>query len=217
MNPLDKWLHNDPKQFATAPLSEKSLLEDPLDLFQAWFQVALEYDPETANIMHLATVNSQHRPNCRVVLLKSVDQDGFVFFTNYQSIKANELNTQPFACLNFFWYEQKRQVRVEGNVEKISSADSDAYFATRPRESQLGAWASDQSVVIPSHAYLDQRFQALEKQYDQQTIPRPTHWGGYLLKPEYYEFWQGRERRLHDRFRYQLQPGGQWHIDRLSP
>lgn len=214
---MSKWLKNNPKDYIRDTLSEQNIIDSPLELFQQWFAAAYEHQPETANIMHLATVNARHEPNCRVVLLKSMDQDGFVFFTNYHSIKANELNCQPMACLNFFWFEQKRQVRIQGEVEKISSEESDAYFASRPRESQLGAWASDQSTEIPSREFLERRYQALEQQYAGLDVPRPPHWGGYLLQPSAMEFWQGGDKRLHDRFYYQRHDDQTWTHQRLAP
>lgn len=211
------WLVNDPADFDAGPLSEDTLTETPFELFKNWFQLAYHASPETASMMTLATVDAHHRPNARIVLLKSVEENGFIFFTNYQSVKATEMDIQHHVAATFFWIEQKRQVRVNGKVQKISAEESDSYFATRPRESQLGAWASNQSTVIPSREFLLQRYESLEKQYQDREVPRPPHWGGYLIKPTRVEFWQGGDKRLHDRFEYLLNENGAWNKHRLAP
>ena len=172
-----------------------------------------------ADAMTLCTATAEGRPSGRMVLLKQVDNDGFVFYTNYRSRKAQELDSNPFAALVIYWERFERQVRVEGSVERISAAESDKYFQSRPRESQLGAIASPQSEVIANREILEKRFQELEEQYRDQggTVERPAHWGGYRLTPERIEFWKGRPGRLHDRILYELQSAGSWTIKRLAP
>ena len=165
--------------------------------------------------MTLATTTKDAQPSARVVLLKSFDDSGFVFYTNYLSRKAKELNENPQACLLFYWPQVWRQVRIEGTVEKVSAEESEKYFQRRPLGSKLGAWASNQSDVIDSRETLEERFVELQKRFGE-NVPRPTHWGGYRLKPNAIEFWQGRENRLHDRLRYRLQDGV-WLIERLGP
>ena len=166
--------------------------------------------------MTLATATSDGTPDARIVLLKSFDDSGFVFYTNYQSRKARELSESPRACLLFYWASLWRQVRIEGTVEKISEAESDAYFQSRPLGSQLGAWASDQSEVVETREILEARFEELQKRFGE-NVPRPPHWGGYRVKPTAIEFWQGQDNRLHDRLRYKLRQDGNWTIERLGP
>ena len=167
--------------------------------------------------MTLATVDEEGRPSARVVLLKGVDERGFVFFTNYDSRKGQELAGNPNAALVFYWSDQVRQVTVTGDVSKLPAAESDAYFRTRPRGSQLEAWASQQSAVVPDRAALEAKWKQMEAQYAAKEVPRPPFWGGYRLSPTRIEFWQGRPNRLHDRFRYTRQPDKSWRIERLSP
>jgi pyridoxamine 5'-phosphate oxidase len=166
--------------------------------------------------MTLATADGNGRPNARIVLLKSFDDQGFVFYTNYNSRKGQELTDNSRACLLFYWSTLWRQVRIEGAVEKVSDAESDEYFHSRPLGSKLGAWASDQSEPVESRAQLEKSFEEFSWKFAD-NVPRPTHWGGYRVKPEVIEFWQGRENRLHDRLRYTFQPDGSWLIDRLAP
>ena len=166
--------------------------------------------------MTLATATSDGTPDARIVLLKSFDDSGFVFYTNYQSRKARELSESPRACLLFYWASLWRQVRIEGTVEKISEAESDAYFQSRPLGSQLGAWASNQSEVVETREILEARFDELQKRFGE-NVPRPPHWGGYRVKPTAIEFWQGQDNRLHDRLRYELRQDGNWTIERLGP
>jgi pyridoxamine 5'-phosphate oxidase len=168
------------------------------------------------NAMTLATVDSQGRPSARVVLLKGVDQRGFIFYTNYHSRKGQELAGNPQASIVFYWPELERQVCVAGAVSELPPAESDRYFGSRPRGAQIGAWASDQSQVVPDRAYLERRWNEAEAKYPGQ-VPRPPHWGGYILRPERLEFWQGRPNRLHDRFRYSRQRDNTWKVERLSP
>src|SRR4051812_31517986 len=167
--------------------------------------------------MTLATVGAQGRPSARVVLLRKLDERGFCFFTNYESRKGQELAANPWAALLFWWGRLERQVRIEGEVERLSEAESDAYYHSRPLGSQLGAWASPQSQVIANRDFLEERLAGLESEYADHAPPRPPFWGGYRLVPTVFEFWQGGPHRLHDRLRYQLQTDGSWQIERLAP
>lgn len=198
-------------------LSRRDLAPDPFEQFRRWFAEAEEVEPPEPNAMTLATATRDGRPSARMVLLKGVDERGFVFYTNYESRKGRELAENPWAALVFWWPHMARQVRVEGRVEKVSEAESDAYFRTRPRGSQIGAWASRQSTVIASRAELEARYRQYEAEFEGREVPRPPYWGGYRLVPEVFEFWQGRLNRLHDRFRYRKQPDGSWVIERLAP
>jgi pyridoxamine 5'-phosphate oxidase len=198
-------------------LDEKQIERDPIKQFQSWFNEGFEAKLPMPDAMSLATVTPDGRPTARMVLLKQVDDDGFVFFTNYQSSKARQLEINPYAALVFYWPQFERQVRVEGKVTKTSAEESAAYFKTRPRESQIGAWASPQSEVISAREVLEQRAHELSDQYCDREIDCPTHWGGFRLKPDRIEFWKGRVGRLHDRLLYELQPDGSWAIKRLAP
>lgn len=189
----------------------------PIRMFSDWFQQTLKKDPDQANIMTLSSVGQNGCPSSRLVLLKHFDQKGFVFFTNYTSRKAQEFTDNPNACLNFWWESFFRQVRIEGRVEKISDKESDKYFATRDRTSQLGAWASHQSQVLANRTVLEKRVAELAKRYKGKDVPRPPFWGGYRLAPNTMEFWQGRLNRLHDRLRYTKQANGDWKLNRLAP
>jgi pyridoxamine 5'-phosphate oxidase len=202
-------------EYDVGGLSGGDLAADPLSQFQAWFDQALAAQVPEPNAMTLATTGPGGRPSARVVLLKGLDS-GFVFFTNYASRKGGELEALPYAALVFYWHLQHRQVRVEGRVERVSEAESDAYYASRPQGSRLGAWASEQSRAIASRAALEQRFLELEQAYAGADIPRPPHWGGYRVVPDVVEFWQGRPSRLHDRLCYRLADQG-WLIERLAP
>ena len=190
---------------------------EPIAQFQRWFNEAVETQLPEPNAMHLATVGANDKPVGRIVLLKGVDSKGFTFFTNYQSRKGSDLAVHPYAAITFFWVELERQVRIEGMIEKVSDQESDAYFAVRPRSSQIGAWVSAQSTVIESRELLEERTQYYEVEFAGKSVPRPAHWGGYCLAPYYVEFWQGRPSRLHDRLQYTLLPAGDWKIDRLAP
>jgi pyridoxamine 5'-phosphate oxidase len=201
---------------AVAGLDEKLIDRDPIRQFQAWLSDAFAAKLPLAEAMTLATVSSDGRPSARMVLLKQVDQNGFVFFTNYGSAKAEQLAANPRAALVFFWPQLERQVRVEGTVSKTSVEESCEYFQTRPRESQIGAWASAQSEVIAGREVLEQRARELETFYRDREIDCPEFWGGYRLHPESIEFWKGRIGRLHDRILYQRTPDG-WAISRLAP
>ena len=198
-------------------LDEKTVDPDPLKLFRRWFDEAMASGSRLPDAMTLATATKDGKPSARMVLLKQADNEGFVFFTNYNSRKARELDENPYASLVCYWVQLDRQVRVEGSVERVSAAESDAYFHTRPRESQIGAITSPQSEVIESRKVLEQRFRDFESMYRDRSIPRPAHWGGYRLRPEVIEFWQNREGRLHDRIVYLRQTDGGWTIQRLAP
>jgi pyridoxamine 5'-phosphate oxidase len=190
---------------------------DPIKLFRNWFDAAITSGSRLPESMTLATATKDARPSARLVLLKQVDEAGFVFYTNYRSAKAKELDDNPQAALVFYWVGLDRQVRVEGRVERVSATESDEYFKTRPRESQLGALASPQSEVIESREVLEQRLHELEEEYRDREVERPSHWGGYRLRPERIEFWENRPGRLHDRIAYDLQTDGSWSIARLAP
>jgi pyridoxamine 5'-phosphate oxidase len=198
-------------------LDEKRIERDPIKQFQIWFDEAIAANLPMPDAMSLATVTPDGRPTARMVLLKQVDADGFVFFTNYQSSKAKQLEINPYAALVFYWTQLDRQVRVEGRVTKTPAEESAAYFRTRPRESQIGAWASPQSEVISAREVLEQRAHELSEQYCDREIDCPAHWGGFRLAPDRIEFWKSRIGRLHDRILYELQPDGTWTIKRLAP
>ncbi|HET9528220.1 MAG TPA: pyridoxamine 5'-phosphate oxidase [Pyrinomonadaceae bacterium] len=198
-------------------LDEKRVERDPIKQFQLWLDDAIAAKLPLPEAMNLATATPEGRPSARVVLLKQVDPDGFVFFTNYHSAKAVELESNPYAALVFYWSPLERQVRVEGKVERTSAEESELYFRTRPRESQIGAWASPQSSVIPTREVLEQRARELEEYYRDREVECPGHWGGYRLRPDKIEFWKGRPGRLHDRILYELMSDGSWAIKRLAP
>ena len=190
----------------------------PITLFEQWFtQVDKLYPDNENNAMTISTIGKDGYPKSRVVLLKKYNKDGFVFFTNYNSEKGEAIALESKVCLSFFWQGVEQQVIIKGNAEKIEAKDSDAYFKSRPRGSQLGAWASKQSTVVPSRSFLENTLKDLEKTYQDKAIERPGFWGGYIIKPQQIEFWQGRPNRLHDRVKYALNPDGDWSIDRLSP
>lgn len=198
-------------------LDRENLNPDPLAMSKTWLQVAVDQEIFEANAMSLATVDEDKQPSLRTVLLKEIDDAGFIFYSNYHSRKGREIKHNPKASILLFWKKLERQIRIEGKIEKISEQDSKAYFKSRPKGSQLGAWASPQSKVITGRAELDDRLQELQDIYkEQERLPKPAHWGGYRLVPHYYEFWQGRDNRLHDRFEYKLKNDG-WTINRLAP
>ena len=204
------------KEYTLQGLNETDLDPNPFRQFQTWFDQALNAQLPEPNAMTLATVTKDGKPSARIVLLKHFDERGFIFYTNYQSQKGQALDQSPWAALVFWWAELERQVRIEGYTQKVLDQESDAYFQSRPWGSRIGAWVSDQSQVIPSRDLLEDRLQTLKVKYQDQDVPRPTHWGGYRLSPTSIEFWQGRPNRLHDRLRYR-QLDDRWHIERLSP
>jgi pyridoxamine 5'-phosphate oxidase len=204
------------QDYAAFALDEKTMHAHPFEQFSSWFDQAAESGIAEPNAMTLATVDSYGMPHARVVLLKTLDETGFVFYTNYNSDKATQLAQNPNASLLFFWIELQRQVRISGTVKKVSATESDEYFSIRPRASQLGALVSPQSQVIPGREYLEQRFSLLGKQFSEKPIDRPKNWGGYRLTPVRMEFWQGRPSRLHDRLVYE-KSGNHWVIKRLAP
>ena len=203
------------KDYALKTLEEKNVDRDPLRQFGVWMVEAIHAQVPEPTAMSLATVGEDGKPSSRIVLLKGVDPRGFVFYTNYESRKGRDLAAHPAAALTFLWKELERQVRIEGAVEKVTPEESDAYFATRPLGSRIGAWASPQSRKLESRAWLEQRWAELTKQHGENP-PRPPHWGGYRVLPEMVELWQGRLSRLHDRIVYRRE-GGAWRIERLAP
>ncbi|MGO3743080.1 pyridoxamine 5'-phosphate oxidase [Kerstersia sp.] len=196
-------------------LLEQDLAPTPLEQFQHWFQAAQQGEVAEPNAMTLATADADGKPDARIVLIKGADERGFIFFTNRDSRKGQEMAAQQHACLLFFWQALQRQVRIEGRIEWLPDAESDAYYHSRPLDSRLGAWASRQSATT-TRAELEAAFEAARAKYGEEP-PRPPHWGGYLVRPEAVEFWQGRPSRLHDRLRYERQADGQWLIRRLAP
>jgi pyridoxamine 5'-phosphate oxidase len=203
------------KNYTFGQLSEAEVSPNPLDLFQVWFNQAVKAECPEPNSMTLATADSAGNPSARIVLLKGADKTGFTFFTNYESQKGKELAARPHAALLFHWHELERQVRIKGLVERVSSAESDEYFHSRPAASRIGAWASPQSSEIPNREFLEEAEKRFAADFGDKP-PRPEHWGGYRLHPTEIEFWQGRPSRLHDRIHYQLD-GAQWRITRLAP
>ena len=206
------------REYHLAALTEADVDADPVRQFERWLSEAMRAEVPEPTAMTLATADAAGRPSARIVLLKGASADGFVFYTNYDSRKGGELAARPEAALLFHWVELERQVRIEGAVAKVSAAESDAYFGSRPVPSRIGAWASPQSRVIPDRAWLEREFAAAEQRVgiSGSTVPRPAHWGGYRLAPAVMEFWQGRRSRLHDRIRYR-HDGAQWRVERLAP
>ena len=205
------------KDYASRELVETGASPDPMELFGVWWSEAIESRIDEVNAMTLATASTDGMPSARIVLLKGFDEEGFVFFTNYQSFKGMQLAENPRACLVFFWKELERQVRVTGLVQKLPVADSDAYFRSRPEGSRIGAWASPQSLVIPGREWLEEAYAEQAGVMAGTDIPRPEFWGGYRVRPIIIEFWQGRPSRLHDRLQYTLEDNGGWKRERLAP
>jgi len=205
------------REYSLGSLHRKDLLPDPIAQFRVWFDAATAAGVLEANAMTLSTVTPDGKPSARIVLLKGVDARGFSFFTNYQSRKGRELAATPHAALTFLWKELERQVRVEGTVTKVSPEESEAYFRTRPRNSRLGAWGSNQSEVIANREVLEQNMADFQARYPGNDVPLPPNWGGYMVKPMAIEFWQGQRSRLHDRLVYRRQPDDSWLVERLAP
>ncbi|HEX2684372.1 MAG TPA: pyridoxamine 5'-phosphate oxidase [Ferruginibacter sp.] len=205
------------KDYQMQSLSEADVAASPFEQFEKWWDDAENSELEERNAMTLATASSTGIPSARIVLLKSVSEAGFVFFTNYNSAKGKELEENPHASLVFFWKELERQVRISGRVEKVSAEESDAYFNSRPEGSQVGAWASPQSTVIESREVIEKNITDIKQEFSGKYISRPPHWGGYIVIPSTIEFWQGRPSRLHDRIRYTRLKNGGWKRERLAP
>ena len=204
------------KDYSLSSLNESDIASSPIEQFTEWWNNAIESKILEVNAMTLATSDKNGKPSARIVLLKGFDERGFVFFTNYKSRKASNLRENPKAALIFFWKEIERKIRIEGIVEKISAAESDAYFFSRPGGSRIGAWASPQSKIIADRGVLEENVQKYKEEF-KNSIPRPPHWGRYRVMPELIEFWQGRSNRLHDRIQYTKTISGSWKVDRLAP
>jgi len=205
------------KEYTRTGLNETDASPDPIAQFRRWFDEALAADLHEPNAMTLASATPDGRPSARVVLLKGFDERGFVFYTNYEGRKGRELENNPQCALVFYWGKLERQVRVEGRASRVSEEESEGYFGSRPRGSQLGAWVSEQSRPVESRDALEKRLRGLEAEYEGREVPRPQFWGGYRVEPEVIEFWQGRENRLHDRLVYRRSEGGGWRRERLQP
>jgi pyridoxamine 5'-phosphate oxidase len=206
------------RNYIKSELSEEGISENPMELFQKWFHEVEEFGGDSeVNAMAVSTIGIDGFPKTRMVLLKRYTWEGFVFFTNYNSEKGKAIAQNPNVCVSFFWSNIERQIIIKGIAEKLSENLSDGYYESRPDGSKLGAWASDQSEVVPSRNYLDERLASFEKQFENKEIVRPKNWGGILVKPISMEFWQGRPNRMHDRIRYTLQEDFNWKIERLAP
>ena len=215
---MQKDLGNYRKSYEKKALLESEVGDNPLVLFQQWFhEVEASESTDEPNAMSLSTVGEDGFPKTRVVLLKRFNEDGFIFFSNYQSEKGKSIAVHPEVCLSFFWPVLERQVIIKGKAEQLAVNLSEGYFESRPRGSQLGAWASDQSQAVPSREFLEERLQQFEEEYEGQEVPKPPHWGGYLVRPVSIEFWQGRPNRLHDRIRFSLEENYDWTVERLAP
>ena len=205
------------RDYQLQSLLENDIQKNPIDQFSIWWNQAIESQIDEVNAMTIATVDANHKPSARIVLLKDFDENGFVFFTNYNSKKGLDMLSNKNVALVFFWKELERQVRIEGTVEKVSESISDAYFNSRPEMSRIGAWASPQSTIINSREILETNFQTYQTEFEKKEIIRPPHWGGYIVKPDLIEFWQGRSSRLHDRIVYEKDGNNEWKINRLAP
>ena len=215
---MEKDLSNHRKVYQKNALTKASVPENPMELFQKWFYEVEEFgSTEEANAMTISTIGIDNFPKSRVVLLKKFTWEGFIFFTNYDSEKGKAIAANPNICLSFFWHDMEQQIIIKGIAEKTVENISDGYFESRPDGSKLGAWSSKQSSVVSSREELDKQLKSFEEKYLNKEIPRPKHWGGYLVKPVSIEFWQGRPNRMHDRIRYTLQKNFEWKIERLAP
>jgi pyridoxamine 5'-phosphate oxidase len=215
---MDKDLSHYRKSYEKKELLKSNIPENPMELFRTWFiEVDEHFEIDEANAMTISTVDQDSSPRSRIVLLKRYTYEGFIFYTNYSSQKGKAIEKNPNVCLSFFWHAAERQIIIKGKANKIAENLSDGYFESRPRGSQLGALASDQSKVIDNREALEEKLEALDKKYEGVAIPRPDQWGGYIVKPIEFEFWQGRPNRMHDRIRYELQENFDWKIERLQP
>ena len=205
------------RDYQLASLDEATSSLHPMDQFEHWWEEAIASNIDEVNAFVLSTINAAGAPSSRVVLLKNLTPQGFVFYTNYESAKGKEIEANPLVAINFFWKELERQVRITGTIKKVSTEESEKYFHSRPLGSQVGAWSSPQSQVIPNRAYLEGLMAANEEKYKEGVVPLPPHWGGYIVHPTHVEFWQGRSSRLHDRIKYTLEANGQWTKVRLAP
>lgn len=213
---MNDWIKHIRKHYIKNQLLETEIASDPFQHFQTWLKDAIDGEDEYATAMVLSTISKENMPCSRVVLLKDISHEGFTFFTNYESKKADNLRNNSNASLLFFWKELERQVRIEGHIMYIPESESISYFNERPRESQLTTWASNQSKVIPSRKVLETRYAYYTNLYDRKDVPKPPHWGGYVLVPEMIEFWQGRANRLHDRLQF-TKKDKEWKLERLAP
>lgn len=204
------------KEYTALSLQATEVDANPVDQFLSWFDMAINAEIMEPNAMTLSTIDG-NKPSSRIVLLKGVENEQFVFYTNYKSAKGHQMANSPYVSLNFFWPELERQVRIEGTVQKVDEATSDAYFKSRPRGSQIGAWVSPQSEIIESREVLNKRLEEIELKFKDRDVERPPHWGGYSVKPNLIEFWQGRPSRLHDRIQYTFSEANNWTIERLAP
>jgi pyridoxamine 5'-phosphate oxidase len=215
---MEKDLSNYRKAYLKKELLKTEVPINPIELFQQWFyEIEASKGIDEPNAMTLSTIGTDGFPKSRVVLLKKFTEEGFIFYTNYLSEKGKAIATNPEVCLSFFWQNSEQQIIIKGTAEKIAKNLSDGYFESRPDGSKLGAWASPQSEIVPNREALELQLKSLEEKYLNQEIPRPKHWGGYLVKPVSIEFWQGRANRMHDRIRYTVQKDYSWKIDRLAP
>ncbi|MEY3343565.1 MAG: pyridoxamine 5-phosphate oxidase [Bacteroidota bacterium] len=214
---LGDYLNNSRKEYDLDSLDELKIDENPFNQFSRWMDHAIASQILEPNAMTLSTVSADHRPSSRVVLLRAFDESGFIFYTNYNSRKGADLSENPNASINFFWPDLHRQVRIEGTISKVPNETSDRYFSSRPRESRIGAWVSDQSGLLSSRKVLEDKFLEFTNKFSDVDIARPPHWGGYLISPVFFEFWQGRPSRLHDRIVYRSSNNGVWQRSRLYP
>ena len=205
------------RDYQLASLEEETCGALPMDQFERWWEEAIASNIDEVNAFVLSTIKASGVPSARVVLLKGYTPEGFIFFTNYESAKGQDIEQHPKVAMNFFWKELERQVRITGNIEKVSTEESEKYFKSRPKESQIGAWSSPQSRIIPDRAFLEEIVAENAEKFKEGEIPLPPHWGGYIVKPFEMEFWQGRSSRLHDRIQYSLHSDGHWVRVRLAP